>query len=185
MSELITKAVIKDVRFSYLNIWEPRAMEEGQIPKYSASIIIPKSNKEAIAKVKAAIRAATQAGLAKLGGKVPANLKTPLRDGDIDRPDDPAYKNSMFINASSHFAPWVVDSACNPVLDKEEFYSGCYGAVSINFYAYNTNVSKGIAAGLNNLMKTRDGESLTGRMRADEDFADLEFDYDDEENFLS
>ena len=93
----------------------------------------------------------------------------PLRDGDVERPDDPAYEGMMFINANSQRKPSIVDKDLNPIMTQEEFYSGCYGRASINFYAFNVQ-SKGIAAGLNNLQKLEDGEMLAGGSTADEDF---------------
>lgn len=167
-----TKVVTGKVRFSYVNVFNPTAMNEGETPKYNVSIIIPKSDKKTIAKINKAIEAAKVAGKAKIAdknGRIPNNLKTPLRDGDEDRPDDPAYADSYFINASSSRRPSIVDADLQPIMEQSEFYSGCYGRASINFYAYNVN-SKGIAAGLQNLQKLSDGESLAGGSTADEDF---------------
>lgn len=166
----LTKVVTGKVRFSYLHVWEPTAIEEGQEKKYSASLIIPKSDKVTLAAVKKAIAAATEAGKAKFGGKIPANLKTPLRDGDIERPEDENYENSFFLNANCKTKPGLVDKDCNPILDQDELYSGCYGRASITFYAFNTSGNKGIACGLNNLQKLRDGEPLGGRSTAESDF---------------
>lgn len=166
-----TKVVTDKVRFSYAHVFKPSAMEEGQTEKYSVSVIIPKSNKKLIAKIQEAIKAATEEGKVKLGGKIPANLKTPLRDGDIDREDDESYANSMFINANSTRKPAVVDADLDPILDADDFYSGCYGRVSLNFYAYNASGNKGIAAGLGNLQKLEDGERLSGGgSTAEDDF---------------
>ena len=123
--------------------------------------------------MKAAIEAAKQAGLSKFGGKIPANLKLPLRDGDTEREDDEVYAGKYFINANAKTKPGIVDKGGNPIIDTTEFYSGCYGHASITFYAFNTSGNKGIACGLNNLMKTRDGEMLGGRASAEDDFADL------------
>lgn len=175
-----TKVVTGEVRFSYLHIWEPTAIEEGQDKKYSASLIIPKSDKATVAKIKAAIQLAIENGKDKFGGKIPTKLKTPLRDGDEERPDDEAYKNAYFINASSKTKPGVVDKFLNEILDRDEVYSGCYGRASINFYAFNTSGNKGIACGLNNLQKRKDGEPLGGgRSKAEDDFAE-DIDEDDD-----
>lgn len=169
-----TKVVTGKVRFCYVNVFEPTAMSEGDTPKYNICVLIPKSDTKTLGKVKTAIEAAKQAGKAKLAnrnGQPPADatLKLPLRDGDVERPDDPAYKGMMFINANSQRKPSIVDKDLNPIMAKEEFYSGCYGRASINFYAFNVQ-SKGIAAGLNNLQKLEDGEMLAGGSAADEDF---------------
>lgn len=167
-----TKVITGKVRFSYANVFKPTAVSENDEPKYNVSIIIPKSDTKTLEKINAAIEQAKQDGKAKIAdknGRIPATLKTPLRDGDEERPDDPAYANSYFIGASSFRKPSIVDRDLNPIMDQDEFYSGCYGRASINFYAYNKN-SKGIAAGLQNLQKLEDGERLAGGSTAEEDF---------------
>ncbi len=175
-----------NTRWSYCNAWEAKAINGGT-PKFSVSLIIPKSDKKTIAKIEEAIKAAYREGEAKLKGNgrsVPALsvLKTPLRDGDVERPDDEAYADSYFVNANSSTAPGIVDADRQPILDHSEVYSGVYGRASINFYAFNSNGNKSIACGLNNLQKIRDGEPLGGRSRAEDDFAD---EAGDEEDFLS
>lgn len=170
--------------FSYLNCWDPKAIQGGT-PKFSVSLIIPKSDTRTIEKIKAAIQAAYEEGQSKLKGSgksVPAlsTLKTPLRDGDLERPDDEAYKNSYFINANSGTAPGVVDADRNPIIDRSEMYSGVRGRASINLYAYNVNGNRGIACGLNNLQKISDGTPLGGKSRAEDDFAT-----EDDEDFLN
>lgn len=167
-----TKVITGKVRFSYANVFEPTAMQDGQTPKYNVSIIISKSDAKTVEAIKKAIEAAKEAGKSKIAdknGKIPVNLKTPLRDGDEERPDDPAYENSYFINANSERKPGIVDRDLNPIMSRDDFYSGCYGRASINFYAFNVN-SKGIACGLNNLQKLEDGERLAGGSSAEEDF---------------
>lgn len=167
-----TKVVTGKVRFCYVNVFEPTAMNEGDTPKYNICVLIPKSDTATIDKIKKAIEAAKEAGKAKLAdknGRIPANLKLPLRDGDEERPDDPAFKDHYFINANSMRQPNIVDRSLNPIMSRDEFYSGCYGRASINFYAFNVS-SKGIAAGLNNLQKLEDGEMLAGGSTAEEDF---------------
>ena len=172
-----------NTRWSYVNAWEPKSINGGT-PKFSVSLIIPKSDTKTVAKIKAAIEAAYKEGEAKLKGNsrtVPAlsAIKTPLRDGDAERPDDPAYANSYFMNANSNTAPGIVDADCQPILDRSEVYSGVYGRASVNFYAFNSNGNRGIACSLNNLQKIRDGEHLGGKTSAEDDFAT-----DDEEDFL-
>lgn len=167
-----TKVVTGKVRFCYANVFEPTAMNEGDTPKYNICVLIPKSDTATIDKIKKAIEAAKEAGKAKLAdknGRIPANLKLPLRDGDEERPDDPAFEDHYFINANSMRQPSIVDRSLNPIMSRDEFYSGCYGRASINFYAFNVS-SKGIAAGLNNLQKLEDGEMLAGGSTAEEDF---------------
>lgn len=167
-----TKVVTGKVRFCYVNVFEPTAMNEGDTPKYNICVLIPKSDTATIDKIKKAIEAAKEAGKAKLtdkNGRIPANLKLPLRDGDEERPDDPAFEDHYFINTNSMRQPSIVDRSLNPIMSRDEFYSGCYGRASINFYAFNVQ-SKGIAAGLNNLQKLEDGEMLAGGSTAEEDF---------------
>ncbi|WOC31860.1 MULTISPECIES: DUF2815 family protein [Caproicibacterium] len=173
-----------DTRWSYANVWEPKSINGGT-PKYSVSLIIPKSDTKTLAKIKAAIEAAYHEGESKLKGNgksVPplAALKTPLRDGDTERPDDEAYANAYFINANATTAPGIVDTDRNPILTRSEVYSGVYGRASISFYAFNSNGNKGIACGLNNLQKIRDGEPLGGKASAESDFAT-----DDDADFLN
>ena len=173
-----------DTRWSYVNAWEAKSINGGT-PKYSVSLIIPKSDVKTIAKVKAAIEAAYHDGEGKLKGNgksVPplTAIKTPLRDGDIERPDDPAYANAYFMNANSNTAPGIVAADRQVILDHSEVYSGVYGRASVNFYAFNSNGNKGIACSLNNLQKIRDGEHLGGKSSAEEDFAT-----EDDEDFLS
>ena len=165
-----TKVVTGTVRFSYFNGWEPVSIK-GSKPKYSVSVLIPKSDETTVRKINEAINAAIEEGIAKFGGKKPnsAAIKLPLRDGDLER-DDEAYKGHYFINANSVTAPQIVDTMTNPILDRNEVYSGCYGRVSLNFYAFNSNGNKGIACGLGNVQKLRDGEPLGGRSSAKDDF---------------
>lgn len=173
-----------NTRWSYANVWEPKSINGGA-PKYSVSLIIPKSDKVTVEKIKKAIQAAYEEGQGKLKGNgktVPALsvLKTPLRDGDLERPDDEAYANSYFINANSATAPGIVDADRNTIIDRSEVYSGVYGRASINLYAFNSNGNKGIACGLNNLQKIKDGEPLGGKSRAEDDFVT-----DVDDDFLS
>lgn len=169
-----TKVITGKVRFSFLHVFEPYAMEEGQKEKYSASLIIPKSDKKTIDKIKKAIDAALEDGkTSKFGGKIPAKYKHPLRDGDEEKPGEEVYADSYFINANNYTKPGLVDKNLNPIIDKEDLYSGCYGRASITFYAFNVSGNRGIAVGLNNLMKLEDGESLGGGTSAEEDFGDF------------
>ena len=174
----------ENTRWSYANVWDPKPPLGGGTPKYSVQLIIPKSDTATIKKIKLATLAAYEEGESKLKGNgktVPPleALKTPLRDGDLERPDDEAYQNAYFINANSASAPGIVDADCQQILDRSEVYSGVYGRASITLYAFNSNGNKGIACGLNNLQKIRDGEPLGGKSRAEDDFAT-----DDEDDFL-
>jgi hypothetical protein len=176
-----TKVITGKVRMSYANLFKARAQEAGQEPKYSVCLLIPKSDVDGVAKVKAAIEAAKAKGAEMWGGKVPAGLKLPLRDGDTER-DSPEYKGHWFVNTNSKQKPGVVgterdiDGKLIP-LDEADVYSGCYGRVSLNFFPYNTKGNKGVGAGLQNVQKVGDGEPLSGRSHASEDFTDSDEDF--------
>lgn len=173
----MSKTLTGLVRFSYVHVFEPQASEEGKEPKYSVSIIIPKSDTATIAALNAAITQALNDAKSKFpGGKIPTDFWNPLRDGDMDRPDDEVYQNSMFISARSNRKPGVVDGNLLPIIDRrggeaaadfegdvstEELYSGCYGRASLIFYGYN-NKSKGVGCALSNLQKLQDGDRLGG-----------------------
>ena len=143
----LTKVITSEYRASYANLNEPKSINGGK-PKYSVSIIIPKSDTITVNKIKAAIEATYKEGEDKLKGNgktVPtlASLKTPLRCGDTERPEDEAYADSYFVNANSDTAPGIVDRECNQIMERSEIYSGIYARFSINFYAFNANGNKG------------------------------------------
>ena len=172
-----TKVIIP-CRISFANIWEPKSIN-GSEEKYSVSCIVPKADKKTLAKIEKAIEAAKEAGKSKKwGGKIPPNLKLPLRDGDIDRPDDEAYANAMFVNATSKDAPQIVDRKVDPILDPMECGSGDYCNVSVNFYGFNANGNRGVAAGLGNIQLIKHGERLAGKASASSDFTEVESDED-------
>lgn len=182
-----TKIVTGIVRLSYANIWQAKSINGGT-PKFSTSVLIPKSDTATVQKINSAIQAAYDEGQSKLKGNgksIPtlAMLKTPLRDGDAERPDDEAYSGQWFINANSNTAPGVVDINRQPILDTSEIYSGVYARVSLSLYAFNSNGNRGIACGLQNIQKVKDGESLGGKASAEDDFSD-DFTTDADEDFL-
>lgn len=187
MSEHVasTKVVTgPETQFSYCFPWEARSVNGGT-PKYSSQLKIPKSDKETVAAIQAAIRAAYEEGAAKLKGSgktVPqlSSLKTPLRDGDVERPDDPDYAGYWFLNANSTKAPLVVDARRQDIINQDEVYSGCFGRASVTFFAFNNQGNRGIACGLNGLQKLKDGPRLGGGPSRD-DFAVEE----EEEDFLA
>ena len=173
-----------NTRWSYANVWEAKSINGGA-PKFSVSLIIPKTDTVTIEKIRKAIQAAYEEGQSKLKGTskyMPdlEDLKLPLRDGDKERKGDPTYAGCMFINANSSTAPGIVDADRQPILERSEVYSGVYGRASITLYAFNSNGNRGIACGLNNLQKIRDGEPLGSRSRAEDDF---DTDDDDESIF--
>ncbi|MBG9657843.1 DUF2815 family protein [Cytobacillus firmus] len=190
MAKLIgTKLITNEVRASYANVFQPTTMtDRDSDAKYSISLLISKDDTETIELIEKAIEEARKSGVEKFGKKFPAKPKTTFRDGDEERPDDPAYAGHMFLNCSSKTKPGIVKKAPagSPVktieiTSEDEFYSGCYCKAAVNFYAYNFNGSMGIAAGLNNLLFTRDGERFAGKDSAENDFAEeLDFEEDDD-----
>lgn len=176
----------KNCRLSYEHVWEPASINGGKF-RYSACCVIPKTDTETVEDIRKAIEAAYHADEAKLKGNgksLPpmSAIKLPLRDGDLERPDDPAFAGMWFLNANSDTAPGIVDVNRKPILDRNEVYSGCYCRFSLSFFVFNSNGNRGIAVGLNNLMKVRDGDRLSGRLSAEDDFAGLD---DGEEDFLA
>ena len=179
-----TKVITGKVRFSYVNIFKSRAFQAGQEEKFSICLLIPKKDKKTVADIRAAIEAAIKLGVAeKWGGKKPANLKLPLRDGDEERADEAEeYVGMYFLNANSNQKPGIIDMYKNEILDPTEVYSGCWGRASINFFPFNSNGNKGVAVGLNNIQKLGDDEPLGGaRASAESDFED---DYEDDDDML-
>ena len=178
----MAKVVTGKVRLSYVTIFRSRAFAEGDDAKYSVCVLVPKSDKKTLKKIKEAIQTEIQNGVqSKWGGKKPGNLHLPLRDGDEERADEaPEYEGMYFFNANSFRKPGIVDRDRNEILDPEEVYSGCWGRVSVNFYPYDSHGNRGIAVGLNNVQKLSDGERLgTAAASAEDDFDDDFVDADD------
>lgn len=171
--------ITAEVRFSYLNVFEPAETPSGDM-KYSASILISKNDKTGLAELEAAIQAAAQKGIDinKFSKAQAQHLRMPLRDGDKEFESGdrgPEYKGCYFLNASSKNKPGIVKAqkgaAPAPIFDTDEFFSGCYGRADINFFPYNQAGNRGVGVGLNNLMMVREGERLDGRMKAEDAFA--------------
>ena len=176
-----TKVIIP-CRISFANIWEPKSVN-GSEEKYSVSCVIPKSDKKTLSRIQKAVEAAKEDGKTrKWNGKIPPNLKLPLRDRDIDRPDDETYEDCYFLNATSKDAPQIVDRRVQRITDPMMVYSGCYCNVSVNFYAFNANGNRGVAAGLSNIQFVKDGERLSGKASAESEFEVMD---DDDEEALS
>lgn len=177
-----TQVITEPVRLSYANLFKPYA-RDGQEPKYSACLLIPKDARKTMQAIRAACEAARVASAGLFQGKAPEKLKLPIHDGDGEMPNGGEYgpecKGMWVINASSRQRPGIVNRQNVEILDSTEVYSGCWARVDINFYAYNTQGNRGIACGLNNLQKVRDDETLGGRARAQDVFEPLD---DDEED---
>ncbi|MFI3253653.1 MAG: DUF2815 family protein [Eubacteriales bacterium] len=183
---LNTKVVTgPNTRIVFPHLFDKNPMNDN----YGAKFIFSKKDKTGIEMLKNGILAAYQQGATKLkgnGNSIPPleTLRSVLRDGDLEKPDDPLYANCYFLNANSTIPPGIVDANCNPILDRTQVYSGCYGRVSLSFFAYSTAGAKGIAAGLNHVQILRDGEPLGGRSTAASDFSGLT-NTCDEDDFLS
>lgn len=180
-----TKVVTGKVRFSFVNIFEPRASQDGGDPKYSVTLLIPKSDKVTMGKIKEAMEEARQNFCAKNGSStLPAKPSNTLHDGDgqKDNGDDygPECKGHYVMTVSSKDRPVIVDAARNEILDRTEVYSGCYGRAAINFYGYNSHGKKGISAGLLSVQKLTDGEPFGTRGSAD----DFDDDYEDDDDII-
>lgn len=176
-----TKVVTGKVRLSYVHLFEPYSNDPDQPEKYSCVILIPKSDKTTLSKIKKAQEAAAEAGKhTKFNGKVPGNLKTTLHDGDeeADLDRNPEMAGHFYMSVSSKTQPGIVDKDVNPILDSTEVYSGCYARVSINCFAYNTQGNRGVSFGLNHVQKLADGDYLGGRSKAEDDFDAYEDDED-------
>lgn len=180
-----TKVITGEVRLSYVHLFEPYAQNEDQDPKYSCAILIPKSDKATLKRIRRAIEAATEQGkTSRWNGKIPPNLKTTLRDGDeeADLERNPEYAGHFFMNVNSTNRPGVVDRNVQTIIDSTEVYSGCYARVSINAFPYSVSGNKGVSFGLNHVQKLRDGDFLGGRSRAEDDFDAVDDDYDDDDD---
>lgn len=175
-----TQVVTGEVRLSYVNVFEPKAFKEGQEPKYSLTILIPKTTPDGlktIANIKAAIQKAAEKGAQKhFGGRVPTNVNNTLKDGDTEVDDlgelkkikSPELEGHMYMRLSSKYPPKVLNLQRQEILNPLEVYSGMYGKVSLTTFAYSGDGRRGISAVLNNVLITRDGEPLIGRLTGDE-----------------
>lgn len=184
-----TKVITGEVRLSYVHLFEKYAQNEGQEPKYSCVILVPKSDRKTIKAIKAAQEVALENGKAsKFGGRIPSNWKNTFRDGDeddaVDHERNPEYAGHMFMTVSANQQPGIVDRKVQDILDSREVYSGMYARVSINAFPFNTQGNKGVSFGLNNVQKLRDGEPLGGRSRADDEFDEVDDDEYDEDDVV-
>lgn len=157
-----------EVRLSYANLDKPRQPQGGVgDAKYSATLLIPKTDTATIADFRAAIQAAAQVGAGTLwGGIVPPNLDSIIHDGDGVRPSGIPFGDECHgcwvITASSKNKPQVVgQDNINVELAPQDIYSGMYARVTVRFYPFNTAGKRGVGCGLGNVMKTRDGEPLS------------------------
>lgn len=176
------KVLTGEVRLSYCNLTTPRASQQGGEPKFSVTLLIPKTDTTTKADIDAAINAAAQEALTKTwnGARPPVLnvLKVPIHDGDGVRqsgvPFGDECKGHWVITASTKNKPQVVGiDNINCELAPSDIYSGMYGRVTIRFFGYSNSGNKGIGCGLGNVLKTRDGEPLSGQASAASDFAGI------------
>lgn len=162
------------VRASYVNIFQPRIPENGGEPKYSVTLLIPKTDVVTLNAIFAEIEKAKQEGIQKFNGSIPPMCKTPIYDGDGYRPSGEAFgeecRGCMVMTASAKNQPVIVDLNMQNIINPADIYSGCYIRASINFFAYNNSGNKGIGCGLNAVQKIEDGEPLVMRISAEEAF---------------
>ncbi|MCE3202494.1 DUF2815 family protein [Paenibacillus sonchi] len=194
-----TKVITGKARLSFARVWEAEEDDYGNL-WFSSAILIPKDDKETLQKIKTVVELLKEQAKAKYGGKLPKDFHTPLRDGDEEAEEKgEAYTGHYFFNAKSKNRPGIVKpvgkdangkAKFQEITDTTEVYSGCYVRVSVNLYLFDTKGNKGVAVGLNNIVKVQDGEFLGGRSRAEDDFSAEEFDDDivdisEEDDFLS
>ncbi len=175
------KVIFGPCRLSYTHVFNRYNPDGDQADgKYMTNVLIPKDEKETIEAINKAIaEAKKQAIVSKWGGKEPKKLDMPLRDGD--EKDDENYEGHLFVNAKSNTRPGIVDRKKVPIVDEEEVYSGVWAIVSVTFFGYDKNGNKGVACGLNNIMKFKDDEHFGGRVSAESDFGDVNLDDDDDD----
>lgn len=173
------KVLTGEVRLSYANLTTPRAAQQGAEPKYSVTLLIPKTDTATKADIDVAIQAAANDALAKVwNGARPPVLKVPIYDGDGVRPSGVPFgdecKGHWVMTASTKNKPQVVGiDNINCELAPADIYSGMYGRVTVRFFGYSNSGNKGIGCGLGNVLKTRDGEPLAGQASAASDFAGI------------
>lgn len=170
-----TNVTTGEVRLSFVHLFQPHANQPGQEPKYSTTILIPKSDTATMQRIYAAINAAIEKGVAGIwNGARPPQPKTPLWDGDGLRhngePFGPECKGHWVLTASSKQQQAIVDAGMNPLIDQTKVYSGVYGRVNINFFPFSNSGNRGIGAGLGPVQILREGEALGGRISAEQAF---------------
>ena len=177
----VNKVIFGPCRLSYTHVFNRYNPDGDQADgKYMTNVLIPKDEKETIEAINKAIaEAKKQAIVSKWGGKEPKKLDMPLRDGD--EKDDENYEGHLFVNAKSTTRPGIVDRKKVPIVDEEEIYSGVWAIVSITFFGYDKNGNKGVACGLNNIMKFKDDEHFGGRVSAESDFGNVDLGDDDDD----
>jgi hypothetical protein len=168
--------VTEKCRLSYAHLIKPYMRPGATEEKYSVTVLLPKSDVVTKSRIDAAIEAAISEGVAQWGGR-PPKVALPVHDGDGQRESDgmpfgPECQGCWVFTASCKVdkPPRIVDRNVQDILDPREIYSGIFGKVGCDFFAYNSNGKKGIGCGLTNVQKLADGEPLGNRTSAEEDF---------------
>jgi hypothetical protein len=166
------KVMSPEFRVSFPNVFEPKGFEGGDA-KYNLAMLFPKdadlSEMKALAQEALIARWPDDAKRKQVTSH--PSFKSPFRDGDLEKPDLDGYPGHIFVTASSKMRPGIVDQNINPIMDQGDFYAGAYGRATLTAYAFEKAGNRGVAFGLQNLMKTRDGDSFSGRAKAEDDFA--------------
>ncbi len=175
---IATKVLTGEVRISYANLVTPRASQQGGEPKYSVTLLIPKTDTATLNDIASSINAAYEDGVSRKWGGAHPQKKELLHDGDGLRPSGLPFgdecKGHYVLTASTKNKPQVVGiDNINCELAPNDIYSGMYARVTLNFFPYDTSGSKGVGCGLGNVLKIRDGEPLAGGASAASDFADF------------
>ena len=170
------KCTTPEFRVSFPAVFKPTAFE-GAEPKYSVTMLFDKRTD--ISALKALAKAALIKKWPDPASRPTTMRNPPFRDGDKEKPDVAGYANTIFVRASSKIRPGIVDAGRNAILDETDFYAGCYARATLVAYGYDQKGNKGVAFGLQNIQKLRDGEAFSGRAKAEDDFEAVET-----ENFL-
>ena len=181
------KLILKNVRFSYVRVFEPEQYQGVGESHYSVVLLIPKTDTAMVKQINEAVKAEAQAYFGadtKFKGQVPANFKSPLRDGDAPEKEGQAgFEGCYYITAKrkeQHGKPIVIDKHKQPITVKEDMYSGSWGVASISLYGFNmSSDNRGIAVGLNGIQKVTDDDRLDGGASVN-DFEDFGTQEDDD-----
>lgn len=175
------KIRLKLVRGSYLHLFVARAMNEGDKPKFSASLILDK--KKHAAEIKMLERAIDQVAREKWKDKIPKTLKRCLRDGEEHEGKDGYGEGVMFISASSDKRVPVVGKDLEPITAEDDIlYSGCFINVTIRLWAQDNQYGKRVNAALRAVQFAKDGDRFgEAPVDPEDEFEAIEDDEEEEE----
>ena len=165
--------IVIQCKASYLHCFSPYSFTGNkELARYMMTAIVDKHDRKQIALIRNAIQAAIEDGKKNIwNGKVPANLYTPLQDGDLKEGKDASnYTDSYYFVAKSKNPPEVVDQMLHPIYDKNAIYSGCIVNASFTFVPYKAGINCGVTVLLGNIQLVKQGKSLYGRTYAKDEF---------------